>query len=130
MNRFYWVALAATALVGIACGSSDRHSETPVDTQGAMSTGGLSSSNMGSSDEVSSPTAPSGDPNGTAPSGTPSPSPGTSRNESPDQLNPSSIDARSTIGAQPLGAGGMAMSGGRSSSSTGGRNGSGGTGTR
>jgi hypothetical protein len=122
MHRWHWLAVSGSIFFGIACGGSDRHTETPADTQGTTPAMGASggSSNTDSSAEPIGPGSPGSDRNEVSPSGTPGPSPGTSMNENrPDGNNLAAIyDARASLGApvEPTGAGGYHGTGGRSGS--------------
>jgi hypothetical protein len=113
-----WHTLTFVAAIGgiAACGSSDKHADTPVDTQGSGATSGA---------------GPSGAP-GVPPSDTPPP---TTPNSEPNNVPPESrfnpkgadpntdLSSRSTLGspAAPHGYGGSSMgSGGRGGTGSGG----------
>lgn len=130
MYGWRWLAFTGSIIFGAACGGSDRHTETPADTQGTTpamdGSGGSPSTDTGtpdSSGDTTSPSTPESDTGG--PPAT-SPSPGTSTNEGRPDVNSLAAlyDARSSLGSpvEPMGQGGMHSSGGRSSS-TGGRSG-------
>lgn len=120
MHGWRWLAVSGGIFFGVACGGSDRHTESPVDTQGTAPEMGASggSSNTGSSGEPMPPSTPNSEPNDMPPEQTPPASPGTSNSEwRPDGNRLAALyDARSSLGTpgEPSGAGGSLGTGGRS----------------